>query len=272
LIGNFNGHLKDAFFICLDEATFGGDIKESNKLKTFISESQRTINDKYKSQYSISCYSKLFILSNNDYIVNVEQSDRRYMVLRANDKLKGNFKWFDNYQKWLRNGGYEAIMFYLLNRDISNFNPLDIPKTQEKTDLQLKSSDMPTKFLYDILAGNVTFRESMIVGNKIYRTELYEEFVDYCRRYSSKGYIQTTTEFNKVVVKAFDFQKPNWRQNWKDKKGYYYEMDSLFDFQEKFALNLFKTKAEDLFFNLKQNNEETTQQEIDSVFYKDEQK
>ncbi len=253
LVGQFNGHLMDGFFIYLDEAFWAGDMAISNKLKTFITEEKRTINEKHKPSFVINSYSKLFISSNNDFIVHVESTDRRYVVLRANDKLKGNFKWFDNYQKWLQSGGYNYIMYYLLNRDISDFNPLNIPATKEKTELQLKSSDLPTKFIYDLLEGNINFNDDMYKEGRIYRKPLYEEFVDYCKKYHPKSYIPSVNEVNKVMVKAFDFDKdkPNWRQNWKDKNGYYYDMPSLPFFQQKFAKNIFNVESNEIFNNQK---------------------
>lgn len=250
LVGNFNGHLTDAFYVLADELSFD-TIKSANRLKTFISEKTRVINDKNRTAFTINSYVRLFILSNIDYVVNVEASDRRYVILNANSSLKGNFKWFDDYQKWLNNGGYEAIMYFLLNRDIKAFNPLEIPNTEAKNELKLKSADLPTKFLYDLLSGNITFRENMKEGDRIYRNELYEEFLEYCKKYHPKQFISTINEFNKVVVRAFNFDgdREQWRTRWKDKKGYYYIMPSIAEYQKRFSLNLFKLDAKDVFFN-----------------------
>lgn len=253
ITGEFNSPLRDAFYICLDECSFGGDIKEANLLKTFISENKRTMNEKYMKQYTVNSFSKVFILSNNDYIVNVEESDRRYVVMRSNNKLKGDFKWFETYHKWLNNGGYEAIMYELSNRYIEDFNPLEIPKTKEKVYLQLKSADLSTKFIYDLISGSVEHNDDLRVEDKVYRTKLYNEFTDWCKRLHQKAYIPSVHEFNKVVTRAFNFdeEKSNWRTAWKDNNGYFYRMKSTFDLQERFAKNLFKTTAEQLFFNYK---------------------
>lgn len=250
LTGDFNGHLADAYYVVADEIMFGGDHKEANKLKTFISEKKRMINDKMKTAYSVDSFTRSFILSNNDYIVNVEQGDRRYAIFNCADKLKGNFKWFDEYQLWLKNGGYNAIMYYLLNRYISKFNPLELPTTKEKQELQIKSSDMPTRFLTELLNGDIEFTDGVKVGNKIYRQRLYDMFVDYMKRYNPKGYIASSNEFGKIISKAFTFEQdnPNWRTNWKDKTGYFYLVPTEEEFMFRFSKNIFNAEAKDIFF------------------------
>ncbi len=279
ITGEFNNVLKDAFFVCLDECSFGGDIKEANLLKTFISEDRRLINEKYKSSYTVDSYTKTFILSNNDYIVNVEESDRRYVVLRANNELKGNFKWFANYQKWLNNGGYEAIMHYLLTQvNIDDFNPLDIPKTEEKVELQLRSADLPTKFIHELLEGMIDFDENLYRNNKLYKKPLYQTFVDYCKRYHPKAYIPLGNDFNKVMVKAFQYDndRPGWRQAWKDPEpnGYYYLMPSIEDYQRRFAKNILGVDDHKKIFNNQKKEIKVVEQEqieevIEDIFYKD---
>jgi hypothetical protein len=277
ITGEFNNILKDAFFVCLDECSFGGDIKEANLLKTFISEDRRLINEKYKGLYTVDSYTKTFILSNNDYIVNVEETDRRYVVLRANNKLRGKFKWFANYQKWLNNGGYEAIMNYLLYQvDITDFNPLDIPKTEEKVELQLRSADLPTKFIRELLEGMINFSDDMYKNNRLYKKPLYEIFVDYCKRYHPKAYIPSIHDLNKVMTKAFQYDndRPGWRQSWKDREGYYYLMPSIEDYQEKFAKNIVGVDDyKKIFTNQKKEikvvEQEQVEEVIEDIFYKD---
>lgn len=253
LIGDFNGHLADAFFICADELSFGGNKQEANRLKTFITEKQRTINDKMKTAFKVDAYTRSFILSNEDYVVNVEQGDRRYIISECSSELKGNYDWFDKYQNWLKDGGFNNIMYFLVNRDIKNFNPLEIPVTEAKVDLQVKSSDLSTKFLIDLFSGTFQYKEEICDGNKINRSGLYNQFVEYVKTYHPKLYIPSTTEFGKVITKAFEFEKAKgnekWRTNWKNTKGYYYFMPRDYVSMEKIAQNLFKTEPSNIFFN-----------------------
>lgn len=249
--GDFNGHLADSFFVVLDEIMFNGQHKESNILKTFISENQRMINDKMKTAFYVDSYTRSIILSNNDLVVKIEDGDRRYVVSNCTDELKGNFKWFDDYQKWLKNGGYEAIMYYLMNRDISNYNTLEIPRSQEKIDLQLRGIDLHKRFLLEILNHDIEFFEGVVVSNKIYRQRLYEQYVDYVKRFAPGSYIQSINEFGKLVNKAFDYDKenPKWRTNWKDTSGrYFFQKYSEMEMQKRFAKNIMNCEPESIFF------------------------
>lgn len=253
MVGDFNGYMADSFFVCMDECSFGGNIKEANKLKTFISEKSRIINDKMKTAYKVDAYSRSFILSNNDFIVNVEASDRRYIISECSSELKGNREFFRMYQEWLNDmGGYNAIMYYLLNRDISNFNTLQLVETQQKRELQLKSSDLSVKYLISWLQCDFKLPEEICEFNNVSRPGMYNHFIDWCKTYHPKAYTPTNTEFGKTIAQAFKFEldNVNWKSNWKKSNSYYYyKMKREHVLMEMLARNLFKCNAEDLFFN-----------------------
>ncbi len=241
VIGDFNSSLRDVLYVCLDECSFGGDIREANLLKTLISEDKRIINEKYMKPYVVNAFSKVFILSNNDYIVNVEQGDRRYCVLRASSKLKETENWLENYGTWLDKGGFEAIMYYLMYEvDISDFKPLKIPATKEKAELKLRSADLPTKFIFDLLEGNINFRENMVVNNRMYKDDLKEEYKSYCRIHYPKSYMPSTNDFLKALYKALNFSqdRKDFITGWKDRRGYYYIIPSIEELQKRFAKNI----------------------------------
>lgn len=253
LVGQFNGHMADAFFVLADEVSFGGNKKEANKLKTFISEKTRTINDKMKTAYKVDAYSRTFILSNNDFIVNVESTDRRYIICEASDELANEEgrKWFEEYNKWLHNGGFNAIMYDLLHRDISDFNPRNIVKTQAKTELQYKSSDLDIKFLIDWLEGNIDIKNEFKRENYYFQKEFFHLFQEWVSTYHNKSsYVPNEREFRKTLNKAFNFDKdePKWRQNWKLTSGVYvYKFKDKSVLRELFAFNIFKDKVENIF-------------------------
>ena len=47
ILGNFNSQLEGKFLVFLDECIWGGNKKDSGKLKLFITEKTRTINKNY---------------------------------------------------------------------------------------------------------------------------------------------------------------------------------------------------------------------------------
>lgn len=274
ITGQFNEHTQACLYVFLDELSFGGNVKESNILKTFISENTRLINGKNKNQFSVDVYQRVFIASNNDFVVKVEHGDRRYVVFETSNKLKGNFKWFNDYREWLKNGGYAAIMHYLMNRDITNFDPNVIPQTKEKTDLMLKSADLPVKFLVDLLNDDLTFEHKLFrLDSKIYRKEMYSTFVDYCKTVNKSAYIQSTKEFNEVIAKIFQFELDNekWRTSWKDSHDYFFKIFSKSAMMNVIAKRYFKCEVEEIFHNYEHESKKEceAQNEMDSVFEQD---
>ena len=271
ITGQFNEHTQACLYVFLDELSFGGNVKESNILKTFISESSRLINGKNKNQFSVDVYQRVFIASNNDFVVKVEQGDRRYVVFETSNKLKGNFKWFNDYREWLKNGGYEAIMYYLMNRDISAFDPNVIPMTKEKTDLTLKSAALPVKFLVDLLNNDFDTEEKLFrVDGKVYRKEMYNAFIEYAKITNKNGYIESIKEFNTAIVKIFNFEVENekWKENWKDKNDYFFKIHSKTSMMNVIAKNYFKCEVNEIFhnYNCEDAVEKEAKKEVETMF------
>ena len=90
VLGNFNSQLEGRFLTFLDECVWGGNKKDSGKLKTFITEETRQINKKNIPKYSVNCVSNTIIASNEDWVVPAGKGARRYMILDLDDEFSGN--------------------------------------------------------------------------------------------------------------------------------------------------------------------------------------
>lgn len=91
LLGRFNGHLEGKLLCVLDEAkncrNTAAQEADVNKLKAFITRSNIVIERKGKDVGSVAVrdYNRLIILSNNDTPVKIENTDRRFCVVRCRD-------------------------------------------------------------------------------------------------------------------------------------------------------------------------------------------
>jgi hypothetical protein len=259
LTGDFNGHFMKSLIIFADEISWGGDKKAEGKLKYMITENERMINDKNKTAISVDNYVRLFFASNEDWVVPIAEGDRRYFVSQGDSRYKGQTEkggFFDSYKIWLEEkGGLESIFNFLSNMDISNFNVFDYPHTEARLEMMITSLPPAKKFIYHLLNGDVLPSDETNVNTpeetRWIRNELYNDLVKWTKS-QGKKYPPSIDEFGKAMNECFIFEQdtPKWRNNWKSKdKGYFYKIPKLNDAMERFAKNVCKSKANNLFFS-----------------------
>lgn len=148
LVGNFNAHLEDCILLYVDEAFWAGDKGGESVLKGLITEPTMPIERKGLDLKSVRNLLHIIMSSNNDWVVPASLDERRYCVLKASDRYVGNFEYFKALKHEIENGGMEAMLHYLQNKDISSFNVRDIPITSGLTEQKILSLDPLMKWWY----------------------------------------------------------------------------------------------------------------------------
>ena len=129
LTGRFNSHLEDALVVFADEVTFGGSKKEAGVLKGLVTERERIIERKGMEPVNTKSYVRLITASNNDWVIPAGSGSRRWFVIELTDKRIGDMTYWNAFHKSANNGGYEALMEFLLNRKIkSNLRTAPVTK------------------------------------------------------------------------------------------------------------------------------------------------
>jgi hypothetical protein len=260
LVGQFSGHLMDAFLVFADEAVWGGDKQGEGRLKSMITEPVISIEAKGKDIIQVASYHRLFVASNEEWAVPLGEGDRRYFVLDCSDRYKGTTGpggFFYEFNQWMEQGGVEAVFDFLLNRDISQFNPRVFPKTEARIELQMKSLSHSYQFIYEVLCGNEVLSEDTIVDKaplRFSRNGLYRDFLAWCQ-VQQKKHPPSSEDFGKAVAKCFNFTQDNetWRTSWtkkiKGKNVYVFQFKSRAEAMSRFASNLFQVTPSQVFFN-----------------------
>jgi hypothetical protein len=151
LLGNFNSQLKDALIVFADEAFWAGDKAGEGRLKALITEDRLMIEHKGKDAYEQRNFVRLLVASNNDWVVPAGPSERRFCVLDVGEDRKQDSKYFAAIAEQMDNGGCEALLHFLNNRDLSNVNLRNFPKTSALMDQKLQSMDGIEKWFLDVL-------------------------------------------------------------------------------------------------------------------------
>jgi hypothetical protein len=149
LTNNFNSYLDGKKLIIFQEIMdFVDKGKVSNSLKPVLAAppDTLTINQKHLKEYEIPNIVQAIFFSNHMTAMHIEDDERRYFCLLSEcgrlEKKEAKPIW-----QWYRQGGYEAVMHYLLTRDVSQFEPHDQPPiTQFHKDLVISSrTELETK-------------------------------------------------------------------------------------------------------------------------------
>lgn len=144
LTGNFNGHLRDCVFLFADEAFYAGDPSHVGVLKSIITEPHLTIEAKYANAVQMPNFLHLMMASNEEWVVPVSLDARRFLVLEVSDAEANNTEYFAAIWKEMESGGYEAMLYELMNHDITHFNVRRVPVTeglQQQKKLSLGTSE-----------------------------------------------------------------------------------------------------------------------------------
>lgn len=85
---------------------------------------------------------RLFISSNERWVIPATEDEGRFFVLEVSEKRRGDHKYFAAIRHEMMNGGREALLAYLQNYDISDFQVRAVPDTEalaEQKDQSLRN-------------------------------------------------------------------------------------------------------------------------------------
>lgn len=151
LVGHFNFHLKDAVVVHANESFWGGHKSEVGVLKAMITENTCYIEGKGKDRIKVRNYKHVIISSNEDWPVSLDPDDRRFLVLNVSDAQKENATYFAALDHQLQNGGHQALLYDLLQEDISDFKPAPLPRTSGSFEIKMRSADSAHNYIYEAL-------------------------------------------------------------------------------------------------------------------------
>lgn len=151
VVGDFNGSLERSFIVFLDEALFAGDRASSDRLKSIVTEQTISIAEKYQPSRQINSVHRIFAATNADWFKSVERDDRRDFVLRVSNERKGDTKFWNEVNSEIAGDGVNALVYDLLQMDLSGFNVRAKPNTRELSEQKIQSLDKFPRWWHDCL-------------------------------------------------------------------------------------------------------------------------
>jgi hypothetical protein len=137
LTGGFNAHLKFCCFLYANEAFWAGDKQGEAVLKGLITEQAAMHTPKgIDSTSGVNCV-KVAMDANAEWVVPASHDERRYAVSdidprysRGNAPEEVRKQYFGALQQELREGGAEAMLYDLLQMDLGDWHPREVPMTR----------------------------------------------------------------------------------------------------------------------------------------------
>jgi hypothetical protein len=142
LLGRFNDWLETVCFALLEEATWAGDHKAADKLKSLVTGDTLQVERKFGGCRQVPNRLKTIATTNHDHAVHAGVQDRRNVVYDVSDVRVGDKAWFNSLYRDLARGGTSEFLWFLKNVKLADWHPArDILKTAETIEQQRMSSD-----------------------------------------------------------------------------------------------------------------------------------
>lgn len=238
LVGNFNAHLRDVIFLFADEAFFAGDKRHESVLKMLVTEDSIPIEAKGVDVESYPNYVHLIMAANDPHVIRASGDERRYFVLNVGEDRKQDARYFAEMHKQMENGGYEALLFFLQNVDLSEFEVRNVPQTDALQEQKLLSMGIDEEWWYRKLQNGRLLDQDATWSRDVICDAMTQDFTAYAEkwkfsrrgnetalgRFLSRVCPHITKAQRRVNVEEYDQEGRTRRVA---KRAYYYDFGTL---------------------------------------------
>jgi hypothetical protein len=121
------------------------------------------------------------IASNNDWVIPAGLDERRFFVLEVSNDRMQDHEYFKELHDEMNSGGREAMLYELLNVDLSGLNLRCVPQTTGLFEQKLLSADSVTKFWFSRLQEGSQITGGTYWSLYVETRKFYDQYVNYAR-------------------------------------------------------------------------------------------
>lgn len=130
MTGKFNHHHSKALLMHMQEGFWAGNKQAEGSLKYLITSTAVMIEPKGVNAFQIRSVLRLFISSNERWVVPATEDEGRFFVLNVSDRRRGDHKYFAALRDEMLGDGPSSLLAYLQQYDISKFQVRAVPDTE----------------------------------------------------------------------------------------------------------------------------------------------
>jgi Family of unknown function (DUF5906) len=179
VFGDFNEIMDSCLLLSFEESDIKSNIRYTRELRDLITNPYALVNKKHKSHHRQPNFTRVVFIGNAEVLAYISRTDRRHTILRSAAIKIGKVDYFKDLKYVLDNGGKEALMYYLLHKDISKFTPFMSMWTEELDEQKELSTDksLDSVWLEWLESGSLPFEE---FNDKRQRWITVQEKLLYC--------------------------------------------------------------------------------------------
>lgn len=139
LRGDFNEWAANKQFVLGDEVTGNDKRQEADKLKRLITQPRMRINAKYVPTFFVPDCANYYFTSNHPDAFFLDDADRRFFIWEAPNTPQPD-SFYQEYDRWYKNGGAGHLFHHLMQVDLKGFNPMSRPPTTSAKRAMIRDS------------------------------------------------------------------------------------------------------------------------------------
>ena len=145
MIGRFNAHQEKCLMLHVEEGFWAGNKQGEGMLKHLITSEKVFIEPKGLNGFHVQSVLRLFMSSNEKWVVPATEDERRYFVLDVDNRYslkqathEQRKRYFEPIRKEMEGKGRGALLHFLLNYDLSKFDVRAVPNTAALAEQKLQ--------------------------------------------------------------------------------------------------------------------------------------
>jgi hypothetical protein len=204
--GKFNAHLRQCSMLVANEAFFAGDPTHVGPLKGLITDSMLPIEAKGVDVTHTRNLLHIIICSNEDWVVPAGMEARRFTVFHCGNAHRNDTEYFGALWAELKNGGFEALLYHLLNEvELTGFSPRQHLPTEELTEQKEHSlRGMDSLWFECLQRGQLPFRKITAASSVLLRAS---DLVEWAAKKNRGEWNRIRTEHVGHLFKKMNFEK-----------------------------------------------------------------
>jgi hypothetical protein len=197
VFGHFNGGMRDAFLVVLNELDKSKTYNSNSKLKQLITDDSIQINEKGIKTINMKSYHRFIGFSN--MAEPSTKNKRRDLNIRCSDEVIDNNEYFKEGNSYIQN---PMILKHIYNHFMKEptkavINQSDIPETDYDIEMAKAQEKIEVSFLKDFVMTN---KNCNIEQEKISADRLYEKYKQYCKGIYDDRQVITKISFGMKIT------------------------------------------------------------------------
>lgn len=212
MTGKFNAHQEKCLLLHAQEGFWAGNKQAEGMLKYLITSTSVMIEPKGMNAFPIPSVLRLFVSSNERWVVPATEDEGRFFILSVSEKRRNDHEYFGKLRDEMNGSGPAALLAYLMSYDISKFQVRAVPDTTALAEQKIQGLKNVERWWMDTLQrgemdgiqnqedgirGEVWARNSVMIE----RSEIRENYTRWMRGRRYDGEEVSEIEFGQRMRK-----------------------------------------------------------------------